>query len=91
MIEWEGNIIKKRDREQIFLSDTPKENAMIAFVQILSAKLAAIKQVLKRSDHVLEEKVQPYWMPITRASYEVSSVLDIVSPMLNYETIYIIA
>ena len=69
MIYWEGKLIKKRDREQIFMSDIPKYSAMMASVQVSSANLDAIYQVLNRSYHVLEEKVQPYWMPITRAEY----------------------
>ena len=51
------------------MSDIPKYSAMMASVQVSSANLDAIYQVLNRSYHVLEETVQPYWMPITRAEY----------------------
>ena len=81
-------MIKKRDREQIFLSDIPKDNGTMASVQISSVESAVINQFLQSSDHVLEEKVPPYWMPIPLAADEVSIVLASVSPMLNNETIY---
>ena len=81
-------MIEKRYRDQIFLSDIPKDNAMMESFQISSTKSDAIDQVLQRSDHILEEKVQPYWIPIPRAVGEVSSVLASVSPMLNNENLY---
>ena len=53
MIDWEGSMIEKQDRKQIFLSDIPKDNSIMASVQISSSESAAINQVLQRSDHVL--------------------------------------
>ena len=69
IFEWEDNMIKKRESDNIFLSNIPKDNAMIAYVQISRVDSAVINQVLQRGDHVLEEKSQPYWMPINQAVY----------------------
>ena len=52
MIEWEGNITDKRDRQQIFPSDIPKDKYMMASVQISSADSVAIDQVLHMSNYV---------------------------------------
>ena len=89
MIYWEGNMIKKRNREKIFLSDIPEDNAMMVSIQILSSESSANDHVIHKSDHVLEEKVQPCWMNITRAADEVSSVLASVFQMINDETLYV--
>ena len=70
------------------MSDIPEDNAMMAPVQISSAKSAAINQVLHRRDHVLKDNVLPYWMPIPRAADRVPSVLSSISPMLNDENLY---
>ena len=59
MIDQEGSTTKKQYREQIFMSYIPEDNAMMKSVQILSDELAATIQVLQRSNHVLEDKVQP--------------------------------
>ena len=71
MIDWEGNMIEKPNREQIFMWEITEENTMMASVQISSAKLDDIYQVLQRIDHVLEDNDRPCYMHITWAADEV--------------------
>jgi hypothetical protein len=88
MLDWEGNIITKKDRVQVLLSEIPEDTAVAASVQISSVENCAIDSVLQRSDRASEEKVQPCWQHIPRAADEVSSVLAAVSPIFTDETLY---
>ena len=88
MYDWEGNMIEKQDRTQIFLSDVHEDTALAASVQIASVKSNMIDVLLWRSDADFEEKVQPCWRPIPRAADEVSSVLASISPLLDDEALY---
>jgi hypothetical protein len=88
MLDWEGNMITKKDRIQVLLLKVAEDTALAASVQILSIENCAIDTVLQRSHSASEEKVQPCWKHISRAADEVSSVLVAVSPILNDETLY---
>jgi hypothetical protein len=88
MLDWEGNMIVKKDRRQVLLSDVPEDTALAASVQISSVENCVIDSVLQRSHSASEEKVQPCWQPIPRELDQVSSVLAEVSPTLNDETLY---
>ena len=65
MLHWKVNMIMKQDREQTFLSDIPEEKSIMSFVQISSVESATINQVCQRSNQVLEERVQPCWVPVS--------------------------
>jgi hypothetical protein len=88
MLDWEGNMVTKKDRVQVLLSDIAEDTAVAASVQISSVENCLIDSVLQRSHSASEEKVQPCWQPIPRAIDQVSSILAAVSPTLNDETIY---
>jgi hypothetical protein len=88
MLDWKGNMIEKRDRSQILLSDMHEDNALAASVQISSIESNAINNLLQRSDADSEEKVQPCWRPIPWAADEASSVLARVLPLLDNQALY---
>jgi hypothetical protein len=88
MLDWEGNMVTKKDRVQVLLLEVAKDTAVAASVQISSVENCAIYSVLQRSHSASEEKVQPCWQHIPRAVDEVSSVLEAVSQILNDETLY---
>jgi hypothetical protein len=88
MLDWEGNMVTKKDQVQVLLLEVAKDTALAASVQISSVKNCAIDTILQRSHSASEEKVQPCWKHIPRAADEASSVLAAVSPILNDETPY---
>ncbi len=88
MLDWEGNMVTKKDRVQVLLADIAEDTAVAASVQISSVENSLIDSVLQRSHIASEEKVQPCWQPIPHAIDQVSSVLAAVSPTLNDETFY---
>jgi hypothetical protein len=59
MLDWEGNMIEKRNRSQILLSDVHGDTAIAPSIQISSVKSNMIDTLLQRSDDESEEKVQP--------------------------------
>jgi hypothetical protein len=87
MLDWEGNMVEKRDRSQILLSEVHEDTAFVASVQISSIESNVIDNLLQRSDDE-NEKVQPCWQPIPKPADEVSSVLAGISPLLNDEALY---
>jgi hypothetical protein len=88
MLDWKGNMITKKDRVQVILSEVAKDTALAASVQISSVENCAIDTVLQRSHSASEEKILPCWKHIPGAADELSSVLAAVSPILNDETLY---
>jgi hypothetical protein len=88
MLDWEGNMIAKRDRSQILLSDVHDDTALAASVHILSIESNLIDDLLQRSDADTEEKVHPRWQPIPPEANEVSSVLAGITPLLDDQALY---
>jgi hypothetical protein len=88
MIDWEGNMVTKKDRVQVLLSEVAKDTALAASVKISSVENCAIDKVLQRSQSASEEEVRPCWQHIPHEADEVSSILAAVSPILNDETLY---
>jgi hypothetical protein len=88
MLDWEGNMIERRHRSQILLSDVRDDSVFAASVEISSVESNAIDALLQRSDDEIEEKVQPCWKPIPRQADEISSVLAGISPILNDQALY---
>ena len=87
MVDWEGNMIEKRHRTQILLSEIEEHENMRVSAVISSIESRTIDRVLDDLD-VLEEKVAPQYQPIPRAADEISSILASVSPILDDATLY---
>jgi hypothetical protein len=88
MLDWEGNMIAKRDRSQILLSGVHEDTALAASVQISGIESNIIDDLLQRSNADSEEKVHPRWKPVPLAANEVSSVLAGISPLLDDQALY---
>ena len=89
MLNWEGNMVQRRDRVQILLSDIPGDAAMTESVQVSSAEARTIDTVLEGNVASHDENAaHPCWQPIPRAADEVSSILASVSPILDDQVLY---
>ena len=89
MLDWEGNMVQRRDRVQILLSNIPEDAAVTASVQISSAEARTIDTVLEGNVASHDENAaHPCWQPISRAADEVSSILASVSPILDDQALY---
>jgi hypothetical protein len=64
MLDWEGNMITKKDRVQVLLLEVAEDTALAASMQILSVEHCAIDTVLQRSHTASEEEVKPSWQHI---------------------------
>ncbi len=88
MLDCEGNMIQRKDRVRILLSDIQEDVAMAASVQVSSAEAKAIDTCLETSGAAYDEEAHPCWEPIPRAADEISSVLAGVSPTLDDQILY---
>jgi hypothetical protein len=88
MLNWEGNMIQRKDRAQILLSEIQEDVAMTASVQVSSTEARAIDTVLESNSVTYDEEAHPCWQPIPRAADQVSSILASVSPTLDDQTLY---
>jgi hypothetical protein len=89
MLDWEGNMVQRRDRVQIHLSDIPEDAAVTASVQVSSAEARTIDTVLEGNVASHDGNVaHPCWQPIPRVADEVSSILASVSPILDNQILY---
>ena len=62
MMDWEGNMVDKRHRLQILISEIHEDDAMTASLQISSTESKRIDDVINNSvDIDSEEKVEPQW------------------------------
>lgn len=90
MLDWEGNMVEKRDREQIILSEIQEDAVLSASVQVSSIESKTIDTVLvERSE--LENKgkrPEPCYQHVPAEADQVSSVLAEVSPLLNDRVLY---
>jgi hypothetical protein len=83
MLDWEGNMVEKRHRSQIMLSDVPEDVALAASaVHVSSIETTAIDAILQRSDDASGEAPQRSWKCIPHDADQVSSMLAGVSPIM---------
>ena len=89
MLDWEGNMVDKRRRPQILISEILEDDAMTASLQISGIESKMIDDIINNNvDSNPEEKVEPRWQPIPKDADEISGVLASVSPLLNDQTLY---
>jgi len=82
MLDWQGNMIERKDRAQYLLSDIIEDSMMSSALYISSVEYNMIDDMLDRAMNQQEE-VSPTWMYIPREADEVASVLTSVSPVLD--------
>jgi hypothetical protein len=88
MLDWEGNMVERKDRVQILLSEIQEDVAVAASVQVSSAEARAIDSVFEGSCAAFDEKVHPCWQPIPSAADQIASVMAGVSPILDDQVLY---
>jgi hypothetical protein len=87
MLDWEGNMVERKHRTKILLSEVEDNEAMAASVQVSSIESRAIDRALETSDDK-REILKPCFHIIPRAADEISSVLGTVSPLLDDIALY---
>ena len=88
MLDWEGNMVERKDRKRVLLSEVAEDTATTASAQVSAIENQAIDSVLQRSNQTAEEKVQPCWQPIPLEADEVVIALAAVSPTLDDQTLH---
>jgi hypothetical protein len=78
MLDWEGNLIEKRDRSQIMLSDVCEDTALASSLLISSPESRVIYRIFQGRN---EEIVHPSWKPIPPDIQR-----RLVLPMQSYAT-----
>ena len=82
MLDWEGNMVERKDRMQILIDDLPDGAKMVGLTQISSVESARIDAIVEaRAAEACEEIKTPYHAVPVKAD-EVSAVLSRVSPNL---------
>jgi hypothetical protein len=87
MLDWEGNMVERKHRTKILLSEVEDNEAMAASVQVSSIESRAIDRALETSDDE-REILKPCFHITPRAADEISSVLGTVSPLLDDIALY---
>lgn len=88
MLDWQGDMIERQDRQQVLLSDVKQDMAMAASLGIGSVETCAIDSNLERRYLASSENVQPPYPRIPSQCDQVSSVLAGIDPCLNDEVLY---
>jgi hypothetical protein len=87
MLDWEGNMVEKRHRTQILLSEIEEDETKVSSTTISSIESRTIDHVLEDTN-VLEEQVTRCYQPIPHAADEISSVMAGISPILDELSMY---
>ena len=97
MLDWEGNMVEKKDRMQILLSEVEIDAMTISSAQISKLETKFIDERMeelegrrnKELDPVSDDDqmIRPGWSHVPREADEVSSVLCSVSSILDPDTL----
>ena len=85
MLDWQGNILEKKDRQRIMLSYIEADPMMIASLQISKYESNVIDNII---DQYTTKTKANILYNISRYSDQVSNVLASVEPLLNETTMY---
>jgi len=89
MLDWEGNMVAKRYREQIILADVPDDDAMVAAAQVSMIEMQRVDELLQGTEEQEDtERPAPMYQHIPKEADQVASVLADVDPLLNDVTLY---
>ena len=87
MIDWEGNMVEPRARQQILLSEVPEDDRYEASsVQVSNAENERIDQ--KFEQLTLNERVDSVYDGSPRGCNELASLVVAISPTLHDQTLY---
>ena len=88
MIDWQGELVEKKDRRQILLSEVAQDDAMAASTGVSSVEASVIDAHLERRESATSEWVVQSYPEIPKACDQVASVLADVDPCLNDHMLY---
>jgi hypothetical protein len=85
MLDWEGNMVEKRDRVQILLSDVEIDSAMASSATISKLETKIINEKMKDLEPLygLRREERPPWQHVPPEVDDVASVLCSVSTILD--------
>ena len=87
MLEWEGNLINKKNCQHFLLSDI-EEDATIAFTsEIFSAEMQAVETLIDAA-HQYDDRPRPVFTPYPREVDQVSTLMSSISPTLDNVLLY---
>ena len=88
MLDWEGNIVEARNRQQILLSEIPEDTALSALLQVSQVENEAINARLSSLEGLMEQGYLEIIHPVPRDADEIGCVLSSISPVLDAATLY---
>jgi hypothetical protein len=88
MMDWQGEMIERKYRRQVLLSDVTLDVVLEASLCVSSAEASVIDGNLQRSHDESSEAVMPLYPAIPRECDEVASVLAGIDPCLNDDVLY---
>ena len=87
MMDWEGEMVDRSQRQQILLTEV-QESCLTATTQVSSIEVNLVDRILERDESDDEEDVHPKYQRIPKEANEVSSVLVGISPVLDDCALY---
>ena len=88
MLDWQGEMVKRKYKQQVLLSDVKSDNTMQTMMEVGTLEAAVVDLNLERSYNESSETVEPSYPKIPRECNEVFAVLAGVDPCLNDEVLY---
>ena len=82
MLDWEGNMVEKKHRTKILLSEVEDNKAMAYSAQVSVIEYRAINRSLDTS-YYKEETVKPCYETFPRDADEILIILCAISPLLE--------
>ena len=82
MLDWEGNMVERKDRMQILIDDLPDGAKMVGSTQISKVELARIDAIVEARAAEVCEEIETAYRAVPAKADEVSAVLSGVSPNL---------
>jgi hypothetical protein len=87
MLDWEGNVVDKKDRVKFMLSDIEISSSTLLQSQISSVESNVINQILADDDLERSISTMTSYHEVPRAANEVASILTEISPILDDKTL----
>ena len=87
MLDWEGNLIDKKDRQHFLLSEIEKDVTIAGTSKFCSMEMRSVETLIDAA-HQDYGRPRPVFAPSPREVYQVSTVLASISPTLDDALIY---
>lgn len=86
MLDWEGNMVERHDRQTVLLSEIEEDTQMSVSMAVSAVETQAVDQRIHSQDE--QEQEDECSLPVPGAASEISSVLAGVSPLLDDAALY---